>query len=420
MKLELLIFYLFFFNTPNVDKSPNQLISCHVNDISFMEFSELIYRKSSVRVYYDKSWVTDIKVSMDEDSIMVKSAVVLALKGTGLEVSIWNNNLIILPNEKLLKEIPNFKRNRLSYENSKDKTETLTESEERYLKGRKADVLQTIRIGSEGAVNGNSIVKVKVRALDKDNGEPIIGATMYVAETEMGKMSDQYGFFILAVKPGKYNVSFESMGFEKKKYLLDIVADGEFKIELDKAILAIEEVIVHGDRQMDIKSRDPGLLKISAKSIKEIPTMMGERDILKVSEMLPGIVSVGEGSSGLNVRGGNSDQNAFYINKIPIYNTSHLFGFFPAFNSDIIKDFSIYKGHIPAKYGGRLSSVFNIITRQGNRKKFAVHGGINPITASITAEGPIKKDVSSILFSARSSYSDWILSRIPDPMIRTS
>jgi hypothetical protein len=110
---------------------------------------------------------------------------------------------------------------------------------------------------------------------------------------------------------------------------------------------------------------------------------------------MPGIVSVGEGAAGLNVRGGGSDQNAFYINKIPVYNTSHMFGFFPAFNADIVRDFSIYKGYTPAQYGGRLSSVFNIISRQGNRKIFNMHASMNPVTASMTLEGPIIKDKTS-------------------------
>ena len=148
--------------------------------------------------------------------------------------------------------------------------------------------------------------------------------------------------------------------------------------------------------------------------------MMGERNILQVSTLLPGIVTTGEGPSGVNVRGGGSDQNAFYINTVPIYNTSHLFGFFPAFNSDIIRDFSIYKGYVPAQYGGRLSSVFNINSRQGNLKHFTAHGGLSPITANIVVEGPIIKDTCSILFSARTSYSDWILRQLQDPDIRNS
>jgi hypothetical protein len=210
------------------------------------------------------------------------------------------------------------------------------------------------------------------------------------------------------------------MGLETKKYILEIFSSGEFSIELKKQAIQMKEVVVFGDRQMNIRFKDPGLEKISAKTIKEIPMLMGERDILKVSELLPGIVTVGEGSSGLNVRGGNYDQNAFYIQKIPIYNTSHLFGFFPAFNADIIKDFSIYKGHIPAQYGGRLSSVFNIIGRQGNRKRFNARGGISPVAANLTVEGPIKKDTGSFMLSGRYLFSDWILSRINDPVIRTS
>ena len=148
--------------------------------------------------------------------------------------------------------------------------------------------------------------------------------------------------------------------------------------------------------------------------------MMGERDIMAVSETLPGIVGAGEGASGLNVRGGDPDQNAFYLNRIPLYNTSHLFGFFPAFNADVIRDFSIYKGHVPAAYGGRLSSVFSILTRQGNRKSFTAHGGLSPITANLVVEGPVIPDTLSVLISGRTTYSDWILKRINDPDISNS
>lgn len=191
------------------------------------------------------------------------------------------------------------------------------------------------------------------------------------------------------------------------------------KIVADR-VIDLDEFVVKGDPQMNVKTKDPGIEKIPVRTVKDLPMMMGERNILKVSGLLPGITSAGEGTAGLNVRGGSSDQNAFYINSVPVYNTSHLFGFFPAFNSDIIRDFSIYKGHIPARYGGRLSSVFNIVTRQGNRKKFMARGGVSPITAGLVAEGPLWKDKSSLLLSYRSSYSDWILERMDDPQVRAS
>ncbi|MBS4058384.1 MAG: TonB-dependent receptor [Bacteroidales bacterium] len=399
-------------------QGPEKLISCHVDKVSFSQFSDWLNKESGVQVFYLPSWVSPIKVTVHQDQISVIDAVKLAIRGTGLEVSAWNGHLVLLKGEKLITELPVYNNDGQASDTLTEQAKELTASEERYLTGRKADVVQSIRVGKVGGNNGNSKAKVLGRVLDVETGEPVFYATIYFPELKSGAVSDINGFFSVMLKPGKYTVLFEFLGYEKKKYLLDVISDGELSIQLKKAVIQMKEFVVYGDRQMNIKAKDAGLDKISMKSIKELPMMMGERDILKVSEMLPGIVSAGEGSAGLNVRGGSSDQNAFYINKIPIYNTSHLFGFFPAFNSDIIKDFSIYKGHIPAQYGGRLSSVFNIVTRQGNRKHFTAHGGISPITGNIVVEGPLKKDTCTLLISARSSYSDWILKKIKNPDIR--
>jgi hypothetical protein len=147
---------------------------------------------------------------------------------------------------------------------------------------------------------------------------------------------------------------------------------------------------------------------------------MGEKDILKVAQLLPGVQNVGEGSSGFNVRGGTADQNMFYINKIPIYNTSHLFGFFTSFSPDIINDFTLYKNNIPTRYGGRIASVFDISTRNGNKDAFFLHGGISPITGHFSMEGPIVKEKVTFVTSFRSTYSDWILNRIPNMDLQES
>ncbi len=419
MKLLLFIHLLFTgYSSPAV--GPDTVISCHFNGIPFSEFCDFVYRESGVTIYYHESWVDNVKVTLDEDSITVKAAVSMALKRTGLLVSVWNTDLIVLPGEKLPEKLPEFKSQQINEDTLNTEEKSITQSEERYLTGRKADVLQTLRIGKQGLAGSRSRVTIRGRITDEQTGEPVIGATMYLEEMQSGAATDQNGFLSMVLKPGHYNAVFAYMGMETKKYLLDVLSDGDFHIEMKKSVFEMKEVVVLGDRQMNIRSKDAGLEKISAKRIKEIPMMMGERDILKVSEMLPGIVSVGEGSAGLNVRGGNYDQNAFYINHIPIYNTSHLFGFFPAFNADIVKDFSIYKGHIPVRYGGRLSSVFNIIARQGNRKQFTARGGISPAAANLLVEGPLKKDKSSFLLSGRYLYSDWILRKINDPVIRTS
>ncbi len=412
----LLLFYTFSVSAQRTE----QKVTFHTKNIPFSEFCGSLYKQTSVKVFFDEKQLKELKVSLDRDSIPVFAAVNEALEGTGLDVSVWHDNLVILPGEKLLTLLPayNYKKNRNITNDSVPGS--LTQSEERYITGRKSDVAQTLRIGFKGSLIPGAKAKIKGRILDEENGEPLFGATVYISETQTGAASDINGFVTLSLAQGKYNARFEYMGYEQKKYELEVLSDGAFSINMKRAIIQMKVVVVYGDRQLSIRGKDPGLDKLSVKAIRELPMLMGERDILKVSGTLPGIVSVGEGSAGLNVRGGGSDQNAFYINKIPIYNTSHLFGFFPAFNADIIKDFSIYKGHIPAQYGGHLSSVFNIIARQGNRKHFTTHGGISPITGSIVVEGPLKKDTCSIILSARSSYSDWILKKIKDPEISNS
>lgn len=392
--------------------------SFHVKGITFQQFSAMVFTETAVRVFYQEKWVNKLQVTLDLDQVTALEAVTQSLHGTGLEVSAWHGNLVILPGTTLLASLP-------AYDNGeKSKGDTLskaiTTSEEKYLTGRNADVLQVLKIGRKGGPVTGTKARIRGRITDEESGEAIFSATLYIAEIKAGAASDMDGFISLSIKPGIYNATFQYMGYQSKKYQLEVFSDGEFAVSLKKSVIQMKEIVVYGDRQMNIRAKDPGLDKMSIKAIRELPMLMGERDILKVTTTLPGIVSVGEGSAGINVRGGGSDQNAFYINKIPIYNTSHLFGFFPAFNADIIKDFSIYKGFIPAEYGGHLSSVLNIITRQGNRKHFMARGGINPVTGNLVVEGPIKKDTLSYILSARASYSDWILGKIKDPVISKS
>jgi len=403
----------------SIAQQSQKLASFHVKGMSFAQFSALVQKETSVQVFFQEKWVKKLQVEVNLDNVNAKTAVEQALKGSGLEVSAWHGNLVVLPGEKLLATLPPY-----DFEDKKSRPDTaskaLTASEERYLTGRNADVLQILKIGQKGGHLSGTKAKITGRIMDEESGEAIFSATMYITEIKAGAASDMDGFVSLSLKPGIYNATFQYMGYQSKKYQIEVFSDGEFTVSLKKSVIQMKEIVVYGDPQMNIRAKDPGLDKMSIKAIRELPMLMGERDILKVSTTLPGIVSVGEGSAGLNVRGGGSDQNAFYLNKIPIYNTSHLFGFFPAFNADIIKDFSIYKGFIPAQYGGHLSSVLNIVSRQGNRKHFMARGGINPVTGNLVVEGPIKKDTLSYMLSARASYSDWILSKINDPVISNS
>ncbi|MEE4197807.1 MAG: TonB-dependent receptor [Bacteroidales bacterium] len=414
-KFFIAILLLSFTVSVNAQKNPS--ITCNVKNISFGEFIHIVEKQTGIRVFYDPLLEDSLRVTVTLDSVPAMDALTKVLKGTKQIPSPWQKHIVILNNEEIPREIPVF--NQKTKDTIQSYGSDKTADEDRYFSGRSPDVLETLIVGNKN-IQANGIVNITGRITDEETGEPIIGATIFIEETKTGAATDFKGYFTILLPPGEYVANFSSMGYKPSKYKLKVYSEASLKIEMESNTFYLQEAVIKGDRQMDVRYKDPGMEKLTAKQIKSIPVMMGERDIIKVSEMLPGIVSVGEGSSGLNVRGGSSDQNAFYINNIPIYNTSHLFGFFPAFNSDIIKDFSIYKGHIPAEYGGRLSSVFNITSRQGNRKNFSLHGGVNPISTNITLEGPIKKDKSSVLLSARTLYSDWILSKIKDPTIKNS
>ena len=413
----LIIILLWAITLPSFSQQPVSTFSCHVHNISFADFAKVIYDKTGSQVFYKDEWVRDITVTIEKDSISVQDALVTAMGNSGLRTSEWNGHYIILPGEELISRLPEWPPPDISTDSSIQ--ENLPGEERSYLEGRRADLLNSITIGKKSAGKVR-LARINGRIVDLENGEPIVGATVFIRETSTGAVSDLRGYLNLTLRPGKYTAQFECMGYQKTTCQLDVISAGSFSIGLAKAVIALEEAVIYGDRQMSVTLKDPGIEKITVRSIKEIPMMLGERDIIKVSEMLPGIVSVGEGAAGLNVRGGNFDQNAFYINNVPVYNTSHFFGFYPAFNADIINDFTIYKGYIPARFGGRLSSVFDIATKQGNKKHFALHGGINPFAGNITVESPLVNDSCSILVSGRSSYSDWVLSRMNDYNIRNS
>lgn len=398
----------------------NRYIKIDKEQITFGEFKNDVYTQTGIRVYSNSDSINALILTTTPDSIEIFSTLRSSLQHYNYNVICWQGNILVTYNPIEFVDLPKFTV--VSDETVEVQAEqtSITETEQRYLKSRGTEIIETITIGSPSMNSGKAKVKISGNLRDKDSGETLIGATIYIEELKVGASTNLNGFFTISIEPGLYNARFDCMGQKSAKYQLNVFSDGELSLSLENSIMQIDEVLVYGDKSINVTTRDAGFERISINTLKELPMMMGERDVIKVSELLPGIVSIGEGISGVNVRGGNFDQNGFYINKVPIYNTSHAFGFFPAFNPDIIKDFSIYKGHMPVEYGGRISSVFNIVTKQGNRKHFNVRGGINPLTSNITLEGPIIKDVGSILVSLRSTYSNWILKRISDPNVRNS
>ncbi|MCB9285168.1 MAG: TonB-dependent receptor [Lewinellaceae bacterium] len=290
----------------------------------------------------------------------------------------------------------------------------------RFLETSNEFVGKAITVGNEkdGAREQRSTVSGFIT--DAADGTPIIGAAFLVTQSGAGTATDESGFYSIQLKKGVYTVEVSNMNHELKRFELTVLSSGKLDLALTSKAFLLNSVVVRSDPYNNVSGAQMGFEKLAAKDVRSIPMVLGEGDLLKVAQLLPGVQSVGEGTSGFNVRGSPADQNLFFLDNIPIYNTAHFLGFFSVFNSDAIQDFSILKSNIPANYGGRLASILEVQSKTGNRKKFSARGGISPITGNILVEGPIVKEKASYLLSYRSTYSDWILQLVPDENIKKS
>jgi len=244
----------------------------------------------------------------------------------------------------------------------------------------------------------------------KATGESIIRATVIVSGKSIGVSTNDYGYYSLTLPEGKYTLIISSVGRQGKTIDVDLRENVTLETQLEEQG-QLQNVVVtaQSSRGRTIRGTQMGVEHISTAEIRSVPVLFGERDVLKTLQLLPGVKSVAEGNSGLSVRGGGTDQNLILLDEAPVYNASHLLGFFSTFNSDAIKDVTLYKGDMPAQYGGRLSSVVDVRMNEGNNQDFHVTGGIGLISAKINVEGPIEKDKSSFLFTARRTYADMFL-----------
>lgn len=419
MRVLLLNCFLFFALSASLfGQTKNEVkISGRFEDTSFIQFSKEVERNYNVRFYFKDDWIKSLTINVIADSIPVSKLMDKILLSTTLDyVVLPPSTVIILPDKRFVHDLPEYRYSSDSVSLLKDKE---NETQKKYLTGRQKEQTETIIIGSRNKTKQGKPALIRGLITDSETDEPLIGATIMVPELRKGAATNAEGILTLSLMPGIYSVVFQYLGMVEIKSILDVRSDGSFTVKMKKLTHSIQEILVQGNDGIK-RGAKLGMEIVSAKAMKEIPTLMGEKDVIKVAQMLPGIVSVGEGSAGVNVRGGNADQNLFYINKVPVYNTSHLFGFFTSINSEIVDNFSVYKGQIPSEFGGRLSSVFDVQTRLGSKKKFFTQGGVSPISANAEIEVPLVKEKMSLMLSGRSTYSDWILKRLNDPDLRSS
>lgn len=381
----------------------------------FASFIQEVERTNHVQFYYNPDWLTDVKVSIQKDSILLNEMLkaILTDKRLGYYIS-ESGNVYFLPEKSLPVDLPAYEKIKPIEDEQGDVEKETT----KYLEGRDANAKITIIVGEKGTTYTYKKVKIVGQLSDAETGETLVGATLYIKDIGRGAASDSKGNITINLKPGTYSASFQSLGMREVKTTLIVYSEGNFKLQMEKQSQSIDEVLI--TQKSEKRGANSGMESVNFLTMKEMPTLLGEKDVMRIAQMLPGIVSVGEASGGVNVRGGNADQNLFYVNNIPVYNSSHLFGFFSSINSDIVEKFTVYKGQVPVNYGGRLSSVFEVETRNGNKNKFFTEGAISPISANVVMETPIVKDKASLSLSARSTYSNWILGQMKDPELRNS
>jgi len=391
-----------------------QKISVDIKNQPAVELFKKIEAVSSYRIFCIPSEMDSIKVSVtysQEDPLKILQG---AFAGTSYRVSSHGNSIFILKNRTLMTSLPDniFVRDRALQIMDSTVYSTLSLINEHQDK-RAISEFKIYEVGNPSQkVSGK--VNLTGYILDMKTGEPVPGVSVYIEGTSIATMTDSYGYYSLLIPPGRHELSVNGAGQKEAKRQIILHSDGRLDIQSIEKVYALREVTIQGDRKDNIKQTTMGVERLKMKEIKNVPTVFGENDILRVVMMLPGVKSVGEISSGFNVRGGATDQNLILYNGGMIYNPTHLFGLFSAFNPDVVKDMELYKSSIPSKYGGRISSVLDINGREGNNKEFHGAASIGLLTSRLALEGPIVKDKGSFIIGGRTTYSDWLLKQLPE------
>ena len=375
----------------------------------FVEIEKL----SGCKIYYQPEKTDSLLVTVTASDEEILQVLKNALKGTGLEVSQYENIFFITDNVKIITSLPEgyFSNKVRDKDTEDDLLDNLLFQDTRNQKAISEN--KVYEIGDPAA---KPVGKVNLSGFITDfkTGEPVTGATITIKEpTLIGSVTDAFGYYTLSIAAGNHELHIQGVGLKDTRRHVLLHSEGKLDIEIEEEIYSLKEVVVTADRIQNVRSTTMGVERLKIKDIKNIPTAFGEVDVIRAVMSLPGVKAVGEASSGFNVRGGATDQNLILYNDGTVYNPTHLFGFFSAFNPDLIKDMELYKSSIPVKYGGRISSVLDISTREGNKKDFNGSASIGLLTSRLTLEGPLLSEKTSYIVGGRTTYSDWILRQLP-------
>ncbi len=377
---------------------------------SFISELELKY---PVKFFYDDEYIDNIYISGVFEELPLKECLQSIFEKKQVNFYISGNNHVVIYQGFPLSDL-------FPIDNPVDAEEKIKTSDKKL---SREDLLQLqyqiINIGIPGK-NAAKTATLSGHLKNFESGEPIAGGNAFVTETQKGVTSDETGFYKITLPVGNQIVNFSCIGMEPAKRNINLYSDGKLDVELEVRLNLLGGAVIVGQGEGNVGKMHIGMEKIDIITIRTIPTLLGESDVVKSVLILPGVQSVGEGTAGFNVRGGTTDQNLILIDRATIYYPSHFFGNFSAINSEIIESATLYKGSIPVKYGGRISSVFEINSMDGNHERLSGSAGISPIYARFNLDGPFFSDKSTFVTSFRSTYSNWLLSNINVPELNQS
>ena len=406
---------LSFFATAQIN-APFPVITGDFKHSTVEQFLLQLEKQTGYRFFYDPQKLDSVSIDLSVKDQPLDKVLQLAFVNTSLVFSFdQKKHVFISKGMAVQTELASLLMDTIATPFPKEPARNI---QPQYSPGNKiAPVILESKIYEIG--NKNQVVKkgnitIAGYVHDRETGEAIIGASVYIDHPNIGVTTDQYGHYSISLPAGRYTMYIQSIGMRDSRRQVIVYGEGQLDIEMQTQVTTLKKVTVSAEKASNIKGLQMGIQKIDIKTIKQVPVVFGEPDLLRVILTLPGVKSVGEASTGLNVRGGSADQNLVLFNDATLYNPSHFFGMFSAFNPEVVKDVELYKSSIPAKYGGRLSSVLEINSREGNKKNFTGSAGIGLLTSRLNIEGPLVKDKSSFIIGGRTTYANWMLNLLPD------
>ena len=407
------ILFLFLHNSYSQNK-----ISITYKDLTTIEVLNLIEKESNYTFYYVDKWFDASLKTGTFKNETIQNILDTVFTNTLINYYVSDNNAVILTQNSLIRNTP--------YKNRKKNTQNKTVVEDvkpifvSISSSKNSNSTRTVRIGKETQNSTSQRFTLKGKIVNVDTKEPIANAVLLVKNLNTNTVTDVDGNYAIRLPSGVNLLETKILGMLDSKTKVILYNNGILNISLKENSEMLDELVINANANKNIKETVTGITRIEVAQIKNIPLVLGERDILKVAATQPGIKNAGEGSLGYNVRGGKTDQNLFLLDDGVIYNPSHFFGIFSAINPFTTGDVQIYKGHIPAKFGGRVSSVFHLKTKNANSEKFSGEASFGPVTSNLSLEIPLEKNKSALLIGGRSTYSNWILKSLDDEALSKS